>query len=106
MLAAYNEESRIGARIRELARLVAARPAGGEVIVVSDGSTDRTVDEPRPPRPRRRRPGGRVPIRVLRQEPRQGKAMALNQAHAAARHPLLVFADARQFWTPKRSTDW
>src|SRR5262245_11434731 len=44
VLAAHNEEARIGARIRELAGLVAARRAGGEVIVVSDGSTDRTTE--------------------------------------------------------------
>ena len=78
---------------------MAARPAGGEVIVVSDGSTDGTVAEAQAAASEAESAtGGRVPVRVLVQEPRLGKAMALNRAHAAARHPLLVFADARQTW--------
>jgi hypothetical protein len=44
VVAAYNEEIFIGRRVRELTRLLACRPAGGEVIVVSDGSADRTAD--------------------------------------------------------------
>ena len=101
VLAAYNEESRIGARIHELVRLVAARPAGGEVIVVSDGSTDGTVALAHAAAfEAESATGGRVSVRVMEQEPRQGKAMALNLAHAAARHPLLVFADVRQTWAP------
>src|SRR5208337_4151616 len=99
VLAAHNEEFRIGARIRELVGLVTARPAGGELIVVSDGSTDRTVAEAQAAASRAASAdGGRIRVRVLVQELRLGKAMALNQAHAAARHPILVFADARQFW--------
>ena len=98
VLAVYNEESRIGPRIHELVRLVAGRPAGGEVIVVSDGSTDDTVAEAQPPREAETGTGGRVSVRVLVQEPRQGKARALNRAHAVACHPFLVFADARQTW--------
>jgi len=99
VLAAHNEESRIGARIRELVQLVAARPAGGEVIVVSDGSTDRTVAEAQATASEAgSATGGRIPVRVLVQETNLGKAMALNRAHAAAAHPILVFADARQTW--------
>jgi cellulose synthase/poly-beta-1,6-N-acetylglucosamine synthase-like glycosyltransferase len=99
VLAAHNEESRIAARIRELAGLVAGRPAGGEVIVVSDGSTDSTVAVAQAAASEAESATGqRVPVRVLVQEPRSGKAVALNRAHAAARHPLLVFADARQSW--------
>ena len=99
VLAAHNEESHIGGRVRELVRLVADRPEGGEVIVVSDGSTDRTVALGQTgAREAEAATGGRVRVRVLEQEPRQGKAMALNLAHAAASHPLLVFADARQTW--------
>ena len=99
VLAVYNEESRIGPRIHELVRLVAGRPAGGEVIVVSDGSTDDTVAEAyATAREAETGTGGRVSVRVLVQEPRQGKAVALNRAHAVACHPFLVFADARQTW--------
>jgi len=99
VLAAHNEESRIGARIRELVGLVAARPAGGELVVVSDGSTDHTVALAQAAASEAESTtGGRIPVRLLVQEPNLGKAMALNQAHAAASHRLLVFADARQTW--------
>ena len=99
VLAAHDEESRIGARIRELVEIVAARPAGGEVIVVSDGSTDRTVQMARAAAAETElATEGRIPVCVLVQGTNLGKAMALNQAHAVACHPLLVFADARQNW--------
>ena len=101
VVTAHNEESRVGGRIRELARLVAARPAGGEVIVVSDGSTDGTIGEAQTAATEAdSTTHGRVPVRVIVQEPNVGKAMALNQAHAAARHRILLFADVRQTWAP------
>ncbi len=99
VLAAHNEESRIGARIRELVQLVAARPAGGELIVVSDGSTDGTAALAHSAAfEAESATGGRVSVGVLVQEHNQGKAVALNQARAAAAHPILVFADVRQTW--------
>ena len=99
VLAAHNEESRIGARIRELVEHVAAHPAAGEVIVVSDGSTDRTVEMAWDAAAEAETvAGGRVSVRVLVREPNLGKAMALNEAYAVACHPLLIFADARQTW--------
>jgi cellulose synthase/poly-beta-1,6-N-acetylglucosamine synthase-like glycosyltransferase len=96
VLAAYNEESRIRARIRELVALVAGRRGGGEVIIVSDGSTDRTGTEAMS----ESAASARVPVRVFEQESRQGKAVALSWACAQARHPILVFADGRQTWAP------
>ena len=101
VLSVHNEETRIGGRIRELVQLVAGRSAGGEVIVVSDGSTDRTVAEAHASASEAESAAcGRVAVRVIVQEPRLGKAMALNRAHGVACHPLLVFADARQSWAP------
>jgi cellulose synthase/poly-beta-1,6-N-acetylglucosamine synthase-like glycosyltransferase len=99
VLAAHNEQTRIGARIQELVRLVAARPEAGEVIVVSDGSTDGTVETARAAAAEAGSTTcGRVLVRVLVQEANLGKAVALNRGFAAANHPLLVFADARQSW--------
>ena len=57
-----------------------------QIIVVSDGSTDETVDVLRNYR-------GRVDAIVL---PPSGKASAINAGVAAAHHEILVFADARQ----------
>ncbi len=99
VLAARNEESRIGARVSELVGLVATRPAAGEVIVVSDGSNDCTAANARAAAAgAESATGRRAPVRVLVQEVNLGKAMALNLAHSAAAHPILVFADARQSW--------
>jgi len=99
VVAAHNEESRIRARIRELVKLVGARPDGGEVIVVSDGSTDYTAAEAQAAAAEAELATyGRIPVLVLMSESNGGKALALNQAHAVARHPLLLFADARQTW--------
>lgn len=99
VLAVFNEESRIAGRICELARLVAARPAGGEVIVVSDGSTDGTIAMAGSAAAHFEATSNRcVPVLILSQGTRLGKAMALNRAREAASHPLLIFADARQSW--------
>jgi cellulose synthase/poly-beta-1,6-N-acetylglucosamine synthase-like glycosyltransferase len=92
VVAAHNEERSIGRRLRELTQLVTTCGGSGEVIVVSDGSTDRTAaivsqftDGP---------------VRLLELPRNAGKAAALTAGCAAARHEILVFADARQSWAP------
>ncbi|HKI20582.1 MAG TPA: glycosyltransferase family 2 protein [Isosphaeraceae bacterium] len=106
VVAAYNEAARIRARIDELVQLVADRSAGGEVIVVSDGSTDGTAERALAAASESESAAAAgVLVRAIVQEPRQGKAMALNLAHAAARHPILILADVRQTWAPD-ALDW
>lgn len=80
----YNEEAVIGRKIANF--LASSYPAElAEMIVVSDGSTDRTAEiaerlnDPR--------------VRVIRQG-REGKTRALNRAAKAARGEVLVFTDA------------
>ncbi len=99
VVAAFNEEAFIGRRLRELAGLLAARPAGGELIVVSDGSTDRTVEAARAAAAEvQSEIGTAVAIRVVELLVNRGKAIALNEGVAAAGLPWVVFADARQAW--------
>ena len=101
VIAAYNEEALIGSRVRELARLLAGLPAGGEVIVVSDGSTDKTVAVAQTAANEAEfETGSVVRCRVVELPTNVGKAAALNAGWAAASHTLLVFADARQTWAP------
>jgi biofilm PGA synthesis N-glycosyltransferase PgaC len=90
VMAVYNEEAIVEARVREL--LEAAASCGGafEVIVVSDGSTDRTAE-----RAREATEGG---VRVLELPANAGKAVALTHGCQAARHEILLFADVRQTW--------
>jgi cellulose synthase/poly-beta-1,6-N-acetylglucosamine synthase-like glycosyltransferase len=85
VIAAHNEEVEIGDTIRNKLELDYPRERL-QIIVVSDGSTDRTDaivasfhDEG---------------VLLLRQEPRQGKTAALNLAREAASAEIVVFSDA------------
>jgi len=88
LIAAHNEERSLGAKIHSLLTQD-ADPACFDILVVSDGSTDRTADivnafhNPR--------------IRVL-DLPRGGKAAALNAGVQASTAPVLVFSDADNVW--------
>jgi cellulose synthase/poly-beta-1,6-N-acetylglucosamine synthase-like glycosyltransferase len=92
VVAAHNEETSVDRRLAELTGLLEASGLGGEVIVVSDGSTDATAALARA------HTKGRV--RVCELPERAGKAAALNEGCALARHEILVFADMRQTWEP------
>lgn len=90
VIAACNEAVRIEARVRD----VLAQdypPENLHVIVVDDGSTDRTAAAAAVPDSR---------VRVLRLEHNQGKAVALNAAIAEIAGGLVVFTDARQRFAP------
>jgi poly-beta-1,6-N-acetyl-D-glucosamine synthase len=90
VVAVFNEEVSIARRLAELSQLLASSPFCGEIIVVSDGSNDETVE-------RARRFIGDW-LRVIELPANQGKAAALTVGCQAARNEILVFADARQAW--------
>jgi poly-beta-1,6-N-acetyl-D-glucosamine synthase len=90
VLAAYNEEGRIAGRLDELTRLLEKHGGAGEIIVVSDGSTDETAELARAFEFRG--------VRVVELAENVGKAVALSEGCAQARSDILVFADARQRW--------
>ncbi|MCK4826108.1 glycosyltransferase family 2 protein [bacterium] len=91
LIAAYNEERDIEATVRN--KLEQDYPPDFlEIIVISDGSTDKTdeivnsIEDPR--------------VRLLRQEPRAGKTSALNMAVPHAKGEILVFSDANSISAP------
>lgn len=90
VIAAYNEASRIAARVRNI--LEQDYPAENiSVIVVSDGSSDGTelaaaIDAAR--------------VRVIALAQNAGKAVAINAALEQVRTPFVVFTDARQRFAP------
>ncbi|MGH8581580.1 MAG: glycosyltransferase family 2 protein [Gammaproteobacteria bacterium] len=85
IVAAYNEERSIGAKIADL--LAQDYPPGSkEVIIVSDGSIDGTDEIVR-----QHQASG---LRYLRVEDRQGKSAAQNAAAEIAHGEILVFTDA------------
>ena len=91
IVAAYNEAGIIEAKIRSA--LEQSYPADRlEVIVVSDGSTDGTDERVRGFADRR--------VRLVRQEPRAGKSLALNRGVSVATGDLLIFTDANALFGP------
>src|SRR5437773_268418 len=89
VIAARNEGARLAARLDNLFSL--DFPAGRrQIIVVSDGSTDNTLDV-------LAQYAGAVETVAL---PTGGKALALNAGAARAPFDLTVFADARQPFAP------
>lgn len=91
LISAYNEEVCLRGKLENLRQL--AYPTEKlEVNIVSDGSTDGTNEILR---------AAEGPnIRALILPERGGKANALNQAVAAARHEILVFSDAATLFAP------
>jgi cellulose synthase/poly-beta-1,6-N-acetylglucosamine synthase-like glycosyltransferase len=91
IVAAFNEEACVGRKLLNLLRHDYP-DAQMEVIVVSDGSTDRTdaivasITDPR--------------VRLLRQPERAGKNLALNRGVAVAHGDILVFTDANAMLAP------
>jgi cellulose synthase/poly-beta-1,6-N-acetylglucosamine synthase-like glycosyltransferase len=90
LICAYNEERDIRRKLEEC--LAADYPADRlEIVVASDGSTDRTDDIVREFAPR---------VRLLRVEGRGGKTIAQNAAVREARGEILVFSDVTTVYTP------
>jgi len=93
VIAAYNEERYIAARIENI--LSQSYPKDRiQVIVVSDGSTDRTEEIVRSFANRRHN------VHLVVSPHRSGKANALNLGVQEATGEILVFADARQKFDP------
>ncbi|HEY7443897.1 MAG TPA: glycosyltransferase family 2 protein [Vicinamibacterales bacterium] len=90
VVAAHNEESSIGDKLRNL--LSIDYPSDRlEIIIASDGSDDDTEHIVR------QFEGTRVRLLAL---PRRGKAYAMNAAVAASSGDILVFSDANSMYAP------
>lgn len=90
VLTVYNEESSVVRRIDEFVTLLSAAGCHGELIVVSDGSTDTTVDKVKS--------HASEVVRLVEITVNVGKAAALSRGCGEAKGEILVFADARQRW--------
>lgn len=86
IVAAYNEQDVIGARVANLAAL---DYPNREIIVAVDGAGDRTAEAARA--------AGADHVLEL---PRQGKVAAQNAAVAVADGEILAFSDANASWAP------
>lgn len=92
VLTVRDEARAVGRRVREFARGIAEAGLDGEVVVVSDGSTDGTAEAARD--------AGGPAVRVVETGRRVGKSAALSAGCRAAGGDVLVLADARQSWAP------
>jgi cellulose synthase/poly-beta-1,6-N-acetylglucosamine synthase-like glycosyltransferase len=93
IVAAFNEEVHVGARVRNL--LGIDYPADRlRVYVGSDGSRDRTIAEATAAA------AGDPRVRVVDFPVNRGKASVLNDLVALAREPILVFTDANTEFEP------
>ncbi|WP_331958150.1 glycosyltransferase [Candidatus Binatus sp.] len=89
IVAAYNEERCIAHKIENF---LSCRYSGeAEMIVVSDGSSDRTAEIAESMASER--------VRVISQRERRGKGVAVNAGAKAARGELLVFTDANAMFS-------
>lgn len=94
VISAYNEESEIEATVMN--KLNQEYPIDRlQVLVVSDGSTDRTEEIVR-----NLEQDHSDRLMLLRQEPRQGKTQALNMAVQHLSSDVIVFADANSIYAP------
>lgn len=91
LVAAYNEERVIADKIANFFGCERFYPGPSELIIVSDGSTDRTVELASAAA------GGQIRVLVLME--RGGKGKAINRAAEMARGEILVFTDANAFFT-------
>ena len=95
IVAAYNEEDCIADKIKNF---LDCRYAGiAEMIVVSDGSTDKTAEIANSMASER--------VRVIAQRSRAGKGAAVNAGAAAARGEILVFTDANTMFAADALTE-
>jgi dolichyl-phosphate beta-glucosyltransferase len=88
VIPAFNEEHRIVPTLEGIYRFVSSQPLRTEILVVDDGSTDRTaavVEELS-----QRMPG----LRVVRQLPNRGKGAAVRLGMLTARGPIRMMCDA------------
>jgi len=89
LIAAYNEEKSIDTTIKNKLELDYPKEKL-ELIVISDGSTDKTDEIVKQYEPQG--------IKLLRQIPRAGKTSGLNMAVPHANGEILVFSDANSIW--------
>lgn len=89
IISAYNEEAVIGQKLDNTLALDYA-PARLEIVVVSDGSSDRTDEIVRA--------YGAQGVRLLRVPERRGKTFGLNEAVRRTSGEVLVFSDANALY--------
>jgi dolichyl-phosphate beta-glucosyltransferase len=88
VIPAFNEELRLPATLEKIARYIEREQKNIEVIVVDDGSTDRTAEVPESFR------GKIAQLRVLANGTNRGKGFSVRHGSLEARGEITLFTDA------------
>lgn len=88
VIPAFDEEARLPRSLEALGHLLASGERAAEILVVDDGSSDRTGEVARSADTRG------IPLRVLRHEPNRGKGYAVKRGLLASEAPLALVTDA------------
>ena len=92
IIPAYNEESRIGPTLDDILRFLRLAPYRAEVIVVNDGSRDRTPEVVTAREADFREAGH--DLRLLTNTPNRGKGYSIKRGVSEARGDVILFTDA------------
>jgi len=95
IIPAFNEAQRIGQTLTAALRYLEANSPQSEVIIVDDGSTDRTGEVVRDVFKR----AGKIEVRLIQPPRNRGKGAAVRDGLRAATRPVALFSDA-DFSTP------
>lgn len=90
VLPAYDEEERLGGTITKILTYLDANSINAELVIVDDGSADRTADVAR----ETAAAFSDIPTNVIRYEKNRGKGFAVKTGLQAARSDLALFSDA------------
>lgn len=90
VIPAFEEEARVGDSIRRILTFLRDHAPAAELIVVDDGSGDRTTATAQAAF----EPFGDIPAKVIRYEENRGKGFAVKTGLLAARAPIALFSDA------------
>jgi glycosyltransferase involved in cell wall biosynthesis len=88
VIPAFDEEARLPGSLEALGLFLASREGSPEILVIDDGSSDRTGEVARAADTRG------VPLRVLRHEPNRGKGYAVKRGLLEARAGRALVTDA------------
>jgi glycosyltransferase involved in cell wall biosynthesis len=89
---AYNEERRLPKTLSRVVEYLSGRSGGGEIVVVNDGSRDRTAEVARPFA--QSHAASQEAVKVLENPGNRGKGYSVRDGMLQARGEWLLFSDA------------
>lgn len=92
VIPAYNEEKRIGRSLEEILRFLAYAGYRAEVIVVNDGSKDKTAEVVAAYAEKFQKQG--YDLRLLTNDPNRGKGYSVKRGLSESRGEVVLFTDA------------